>query len=99
MNDPEVVRLRRLRQTALRMRALAFAFSVTRMGKQDPSFQRVAQASWRVARAVTGRLRSHPYVSYQRDPGGLLLAAYAALAWLAARLVVKRAAALGLCLG
>lgn len=99
MNDPEVVRLRRLRQSALRMRALAFAFSTTRMGSHDPCFQRLAQAGWRIARTVTGRLRSHPYASYQRDPGVLVLAAYAALAWLAARLTLKRAAALGLCLG
>jgi len=32
-------------------------------------------AAWRIARAVSGRLRAHPYENYQRDAGfGVLLA-------------------------
>ena len=98
MNDPEVVRLRRLRLTALRMRALALAFGATRTGSKDPSFSRLGQAGWRIARTVTGRLRTHPYASYQRDPNALVLAACAALAWLVARIGISRTAALRLCL-
>ncbi len=35
----------------------------------DGIFQRGALLNWRIARIATGRLRSHPYESYQRDPG------------------------------
>lgn len=97
MNDPEVVRLRRLRRRALRLRALADAFSATRMGSQDPAFRQLALTSWRIARTVTGRLRSHPNESCQRDASGLSLALYSMVAWLAARLGLTRAAAHGLC--
>jgi hypothetical protein len=66
MNN-EVTRLRRLRKTALKLRALALALSA---GKRDgSSYERASLLSWRVARIATGRLRSHPYLSYQRDPG------------------------------
>jgi hypothetical protein len=65
MNN-EVTRLRRLRQSALKVRALA---SVLNGGKSDEGiFQRGALLNWRIARIATGRLRAHPYQSYQRDP-------------------------------
>ncbi len=35
----------------------------------DPLLGRGAGASWRIARAVSGRLKAHPYASYQQDPG------------------------------
>jgi hypothetical protein len=65
MNN-EVTRLRRLRQAALKVRALA---RVLNGGKsEDGIFQRGALLSWRIARIATGRLRAHPYQSYQSDP-------------------------------
>jgi hypothetical protein len=65
MNN-EVTRLRRLRQSALKVRALA---TVLQGGKSaDGLFERGALLNWRIARIATGRLRSHPYQSYQRDP-------------------------------
>jgi hypothetical protein len=66
MIDTEVVRLRQLRATALKARALAAAmeFSLPRGGAM---FSRSAVSCWRIARVVTGRLRAHPYLSYQRD--------------------------------
>ena len=66
MNN-EVTRLRRLRKTALRVRALALALNT---GQRDgDSFEMGALLSWRIARIATGQLRSHPYRSYQKDPG------------------------------
>jgi hypothetical protein len=66
MNN-EVTRLRRLRKTALKLRALALALDA---GKCEGSaYERASLVSWRIARIATGRLRSHPYRSYQRDPG------------------------------
>jgi hypothetical protein len=62
----EVTRLRRLRQSALRARALARVLSAG--GGADGVLDRGALLNWRIARIVTGRLRSHPYQSYQRDP-------------------------------
>src|ERR1700722_1150241 len=66
MIDTEVVRLRQLRAAALKARALAAAmdFSSPRGG---PIFSRSAVSCWRIARLATGRLRAHPYLSYQRD--------------------------------
>ena len=62
----EVTRLRRLRKTALKLRALALALNA---GKHDGAYERASLLSWRVARIATGQLRAHPYRSYQRDPG------------------------------
>jgi hypothetical protein len=66
MNN-EVTRLRRLRQSALKVRALA---RVLGGGKRNDGgiFERGALLNWRIARIATGQLRSHPYPSYQRDP-------------------------------
>jgi hypothetical protein len=73
MIDTEVIRLRRLRNTALQARAIAIALHAgrSRLPADDTVFSRVALACWRIARAVTGKLRAHPYQRYQRDPGHL----------------------------
>ena len=65
MNN-EVARLRRLRQSALKVRAIA---TVLDAGTSASGiYERGALLNWRIARIATGRLRSHPYQSYQRDP-------------------------------
>jgi hypothetical protein len=64
MIDKEVERLRRLRATALRVRAIALA-----LGPGDPLLNRGRCAAWRVARTVSGRLRAHPYARFQKDAG------------------------------
>jgi hypothetical protein len=71
MIDTEVMRLRQLRNTALKARALAAALDATL--DSDPArrssvFSRSAVTSWRIARVITGWLRAHPYLSYQRGP-------------------------------
>jgi hypothetical protein len=78
MIDTEVERLRRLRGTALRVRAVARS-----LGGRCPGdavaplpglLDRGRYAAWRIARAVAGRLRAHPYQSFQKDAGvGVLL--------------------------
>ena len=69
MIDTEVVRLRNLRSSALRVRAVARALVQTRSAQNDAVLNASACAAWRVARAVSGRLRAHPYASFQRDVG------------------------------
>jgi hypothetical protein len=66
MIDTDVVRLRQLRATALRARAVAAAMDAS-SAEADTVFSRSAVSCWRIARVVTGRLRAHPYLSYQRD--------------------------------
>jgi hypothetical protein len=70
MIDIEVVRLRRLRNTALRARAIAMALDAGH-SDNDSVLSRSALACWRIARVITGKLRAHPYLSYQRGPGYL----------------------------
>jgi hypothetical protein len=67
MIDTEVIRLRRLRNSALRARALAAALDCDPVGR-DSVFSASAQICWRIARLMSGRLRAHPYLSYQRGP-------------------------------
>ena len=70
MIDKEVARLRRLRATALRVRSIAQA-----LGSSDALLNRGSCAAWRVARTASGRLRAHPYDSFQKDPGiGVIVA-------------------------
>jgi hypothetical protein len=70
MIDAEVMRLRRLRDTALRARALAAALkSFDR--RRGSVFTRSAVSCWQIARTITGRLRGHPDLSYQRGPSEL----------------------------
>jgi hypothetical protein len=66
MIDTEVVRLRQLRATALKARALATAMDSSST-RGATMFSRSAVSCWRIARLVTGRLRGHPYLRYQRD--------------------------------
>jgi hypothetical protein len=73
MTDPEVARLRRLRGEALRVREIA-----RELGSSQPTNDMLARgafASWRLARVVSGRLKAHPYLRYQRGVGlGSILA-------------------------
>src|SRR5260370_36165547 len=64
MIDKEVERLRRLRAAALRVRAVARA-----LRPSDTLLNRGRCAAWRIARTVSGRLRAHPYGSFQKDAG------------------------------
>ena len=66
MIDSEVQRLRQLRGSALRVRAVALALGRDRKAPTDSLLNAGACAAWRVARAVTGRLRAHPYAPYQK---------------------------------
>src|SRR5882724_8177987 len=70
MIDTEVTRLRRLRNTALRARAVAGALN-SKSGPRDSAFSRSAVSCWRIVRVITGRLRAHPYLSYQRGPSAV----------------------------
>ena len=84
MNDLEVARLRQLRSLALRVRAVAQALSATRVAAGDPLLTRGACASWRIARVVSGRLKAHPYLRYQKDTALGVIAFNGVLArWLA----------------
>jgi hypothetical protein len=67
MIDAEVVRLRRLRSVALRARALATALESDSI--DDCIFAKSAVICWTISRIATGRLRAHPFLSYQRGPG------------------------------
>jgi hypothetical protein len=67
MIDPEVARLRRLRGEALRVREIARALGST--AETNDLLTRGAFASWRLARIVSGRLKAHPYLRYQRGVG------------------------------
>jgi hypothetical protein len=67
MIDGEVQRLRRLRRHALRTRALARALRRRDAGHAEPLFDLGACACWRLARKISGHLRSHPHLPYQQD--------------------------------
>jgi hypothetical protein len=67
MIDAEVMRLRRLRTTVLQARALAAELDDAH-SRRHSVFSRAAVNCWQIARVVTGRLRAHPYLNYQRGP-------------------------------
>jgi hypothetical protein len=69
MIDAEVTRLRRLRIKALNARALAARLQSST--SRQPVFSRSAGCCWQIARVVSGRLKAHPYLNYQRAPGEL----------------------------
>jgi len=69
MIDPEVARLRRLRTEALLVREIARTFESSQWAANESLLERSACASWRIARVISGRLRGHPYVEYQKDAG------------------------------
>ncbi len=66
MIDVEVMRLRRLRDTAFSARALALAMD-SAAPLRNSTRSRGAQSCWRIARIVTGVLRAHPNLTYQQD--------------------------------
>jgi hypothetical protein len=70
IDTSEVIRLRRLRNTALRARAIAAALDSDPAGRGSV-FSASAQICWRIARLMTGRLRTHPDLRYQRGPSEL----------------------------
>lgn len=70
MDDAEILRLRKLRNVALRARALG-KFLDLDSAAQDSLFTECAVLCWTIARIATGRLRAHPYLSYQRGHGPL----------------------------
>ncbi|MEO7206903.1 MAG: hypothetical protein ABI356_05270 [Steroidobacteraceae bacterium] len=84
MIDAEVLRLRKLRNVALRARALAKLLDSDSTEKQSV-FARSAVICWTIARIASGRLRAHPYLSYQQGPSQLrdladgLIASFTAL--------------------
>jgi hypothetical protein len=67
MIDSEVMRLRRLRDTALRVRAMGAVLD-SPPARRSSVVARGGQNCWRIARAITGTLRAHPYLNYQRGP-------------------------------
>jgi hypothetical protein len=73
MIDAEVLRLRKLRGLALRARALAKILDAdsAHAPQEQSTFARSAVVCWTVARITSGRLRAHPYLSYQQDPSRL----------------------------
>ncbi len=75
MIDPEVARLRRLRNEALLVREIARAFESSQWAANDSLLDQSACASWRIARITSGRLRGHPYAEYQKDAGATTRAA------------------------
>ena len=81
MIDAEVVRLRQLRNMALRARAWAESVGAQRSPQQG-TVAMSALVSWSVARMVTGRLRAHPNLSCQRGPNRIRSMADRAVAFL-----------------
>jgi hypothetical protein len=83
MIDPEVARLRRLRDEALRVREIARRLGTARWGIEDPLLERGACAGWRIVRVVTGKLIEHPYLRYQQGaPVGSLIGNRLAAEWI-----------------
>jgi hypothetical protein len=94
MIDPEVARLRRLRSSALRVRAIARSLGSTRIVLHDPLFARGACSSWRIARVVSGRLKAHPYLHFQKQASVASLMRNSVLAGFAALCARSRRQAL-----
>ena len=70
MVDAEVLRLRKLRNVALRARALSKSLD-SDSSSGDSIFAKGTVVCWTIARIATGRLRAHPYLSYQKGRGQL----------------------------
>lgn len=70
MIDADVMRLRHLRNSALRARALALALQ-SDSNTDHAVFARSAVVCWLIARVATGQLRAHPYLNYQRGPSAV----------------------------
>ena len=67
MIDAEVVRLRKLRDIALRTRALAKVLDADST-IHNSVYARSALICWTIVRVASGRLRAHPYLNYQKGP-------------------------------
>jgi hypothetical protein len=84
MIEAEVLRLRNLRNMALRARALANSLD-SDSASDHSVLARSAVICWTIARIATGRLRAHPYLNYQKGPSQLreladrLIASFVAL--------------------
>jgi hypothetical protein len=78
MVDAEVLRLRKLRNVALRARALGKSLD-SNLDAGDSVFARGGALCWTIARIATGRLRAHPYLSYQKGHGEIAALADAAI--------------------
>jgi hypothetical protein len=70
MIDTDVMRLRHLRNAALRARALARALA-SNSRIDSAVFDRSAVLCWAIARFASGQLRAHPFLSYQKGPSRL----------------------------
>jgi hypothetical protein len=70
MIDTEVLRLRNLRIAALRARTLARVLDSDSTNHNSVLAISAARL-WTVVRIITGQLRAHPYLPYQRDPSSL----------------------------
>ena len=70
MVDAEVLRLRKLRNVALRARALSKSLD-SDSSSGESLFAKGTVVCWTIARIATGRLRAHPYLSYQKGHGQL----------------------------
>jgi hypothetical protein len=70
MIDMEVMLLRRLRNAALRARAFAAVID-SDSNQRNSAVVRSGLSCWGIARAATGVLRGHPYLSYQQGPSEL----------------------------
>src|SRR3984885_13932053 len=70
MIDAKVLRLRKLRNVALRDRALARILDSDSVQEQS-SLARSSVSWWTIARVASGRVRAHPYLSYQQGPSQL----------------------------
>jgi len=70
MIDAEIIRLRRLRNTVLRARAIAKVLD-SQSVRVNSAFARSALDCWRIARVISGKLRAHPYLAYQQGPGDI----------------------------
>jgi hypothetical protein len=94
MIDAEVVRLRKLRNVALRARAFAKALESNSI--DGAVFAQCALACWNIARIASGTLRAHPYLSYQKGPSQIRALAYQAIASLAALTARRQSRSAGL---
>ncbi len=96
MIDAEVLRLRKLRNVALRSRALAKILDSDSF-EGHSLFARSAVICWTIARIASGRLRAHPYLSYQQGPSKLREAADGVMASFIALNARRQGRALSVC--
>ena len=96
MSNDEVQRLRTLRATALRVRAIARALdSAPQQASATDWLRRSSGAAWRISRTVSGQLRAHPYATFQKDAGALTILANSLRASAVARFLGRHPRAAG----